>query len=101
VCAACASASPTGDASLGATLLVHLGTLRALDRALQFPLASLGRIALGGLALDEAARLVTRFLGFHVGVELQSRRILDEQLTLPGGEGKLRPLRSRSDAERR
>ena len=24
-----------------------------------------------------------------LGVELQSRRILDEQLTLPGGEGKL------------
>jgi recombinational DNA repair protein (RecF pathway) len=85
VCEACAAASP-----LGATLAVHLGTLRALDRALAFPLAKLGRIALGGAALDEAARLVTRFLGFHVGVELQSRRILDEQLTLPGGEGKLR-----------
>jgi DNA repair protein RecO (recombination protein O) len=84
VCETCAATSPPG-----ATLPVHLGTLRALDRALQFPLASVGRIALGGAALDEAARLVTRFLGFHVGVELQSRRILDEQLTLPGGEGKL------------
>jgi DNA repair protein RecO (recombination protein O) len=84
VCAACAA-----EAELGAALPVHLGTLRALDRALAFPLARMGRIALGGAALEEAARLVTRFLGFHVGVELQSRRILDEQLTLPGGEGKL------------
>jgi DNA repair protein RecO (recombination protein O) len=102
VCEACAAASPRGDAfaALGATLPVHLGTLRALDRALQFPLARLGRIALGGAALGEAARLVTRFLGFHVGVELQSRRILDEQLTLPGGEGKLHAL-GRQGAGRR
>jgi len=91
-CAACAAAP-----NLGAALPVHLGTLRALDSALQFPLSSMGRIALGGAALDEAARLVTRFLGFHVGVELQSRRILDEQLTLPGGEGKLRPPLGRRD----
>ncbi len=94
VCAACAASSP-----LGAALPVHLGTLRALDRALAFPLAQMGRIALGGAALDEAARLVTRFLGFHVGVELQSRRILDEQLTLPGGEGKL-PAFGRRDGRR-
>ena len=94
VCAACAAASP-----LGAALPVHLGTLRALDRALAFPLTHVGRIALGGAALDEAARLVTRFLGFHVGVELQSRRILDEQLTLPGGEGKL-PAFGRRDGRR-
>jgi DNA repair protein RecO (recombination protein O) len=80
-----------------ATLPVHLGTLRALDRALSFPLDQLGRLALGGEALAEARRLVTRFLGFHVGIELQSRRILDEDLTLPGGEGKLRPLRRRSE----
>jgi len=91
VCAACAAAAP-----LGAALPVHLGTLRALDRALAFSLGQLGRIALAGAALDEAARLITRFLGFHVGVELQSRRILDEQLTLPGAEGTLRPSRSRS-----
>lgn len=92
VCAACAASRP-----LGAALRVHLGTLRALDSALEFPLARLGRIALGGPALEEAARLVTRFLSFHVGVELQSRRILDEQLTLPGGEGKLRLLLGRRD----
>jgi len=91
-CAACSAAQ-----SLGAALPVHLGTLRALDSALHFSLSSMGRIALGGAALDEAARLVTRFLGFHVGVELQSRRILDEQLTLPGGEGKLRPRLGRRD----
>jgi DNA repair protein RecO (recombination protein O) len=91
-CAACSA-----SAHLGVALPVHLGTLRTLDSALQFPLASLGRIALGGSALAEAARLVTRFLGFHVGVELQSRRVLDEQLTLPGGEGKLRPLLGRRD----
>jgi DNA repair protein RecO (recombination protein O) len=84
LCAACAAGGIEG-----AWLPVHLGTLRALDRALQFPLAQLGRLALGGEALTEAQRLVTRFLGFHVGVELQSRRILDEELTLPGGEGKL------------
>ena len=94
VCEACGSA-----AALGAALPVHLGTLRTLDRALQFPLASLGRIALGGDALAEASRLVSRFLGFHVGVELQSRRVLDEQLTLPGGEGKL-PAFGRRDGRR-
>jgi len=93
-CAAC-STSP----HLGAALPVHVGTLRALDSALQFPLASMGRIALGGAALEEAARLVTRFLAFHVGVDLQSRRILDEQLTLPGGEGKL-PAFGRRDGRR-
>jgi DNA repair protein RecO (recombination protein O) len=79
------------------TLPVHLGTLRALDRALSFPLGQLGRLALGGDALAESQRLITRFLGFHVGIELQSRRILDEELTLPGGEGKLRPLQRRSE----
>jgi DNA repair protein RecO (recombination protein O) len=84
LCAACAA---LGFES--AALPIHLGTLRALDRALRFPLAQLGRLALGGEALLEAQRLVARFLGFHVGIELQSRRILDEELTLPGGEGKL------------
>jgi len=89
VCGRCAIEAP-----LGASLPIHVGTLRALDRALDFPLAQMGRIALGGDALAEAQRLVSRFLGFHVGVELRSRRILDEELTLPGGEGKLpRPRR--------
>ncbi len=95
LCAACAA---TGIE--GAWLPIHLGTLRALDRALQFPFAQLGRLALGGDALAEAQRLVTRFLGFHVGVELQSRRILDEQLTLPGGEGKLPPPRQATGGAR-
>src|SRR5262249_34966562 len=84
VCAACVASAP-----LGAALPVHFGTLRTLERALTFPLAEAGRVALGGSALAEAALLVTRFLDFHVGVELQSRRVLDEQLTLPRGEGKL------------
>ena len=92
LCEACAA-----QGGLGATLDVHLGTLRTLDRALHFPLDQLGRLALGGDALVEAQRLMTRFLGFHVGVELQSRRILDEELTLPGGEGKLPPPRRRGD----
>jgi len=87
-CAACAAAG-----ELETRLPIHLGTLRALDRALRLPLTQVGRIALGGVALSEAQRLVGRFLGFHVGVELHSRRILDEELTLPGGEGKLRPPR--------
>jgi DNA repair protein RecO (recombination protein O) len=91
-CEACAD-----GAALGAALPVHVGTLRTLDRALSIPRAEgLGRIALRGAVLDEAARLVARFLGFHVGVELASRRILDEQLTLPGGEGKLPPPRRSS-----
>ena len=89
---------PTCAAGAHAAVLpIHLGTLRALDRALRFPLDQLGRLALGGDALLEAQRLVTRFLGFHVGVELQSRRILDEELTLSGGEGKLLPSRRRSE----
>jgi DNA repair protein RecO (recombination protein O) len=87
LCGACAPSAH------GASLPIHLGTLRALERALGFPLDRLGRLALGGEALAEAQRLVTRFLGFHVGIELQSRRILDEELTLPGGEGKLPPPR--------
>jgi DNA repair protein RecO (recombination protein O) len=91
ICSGCTAAGGV------ATLPVHLGTLRALDRALSFPLDQLGRLALGGDALSEAQRLITRFLGFHVGIELQSRRILDEELTLPGGEGKLPPPRRRSE----
>jgi len=86
LCAACAPGAH------GASLPIHLGTLRALERALAFPLDRLGRLALGGEALLEAQRLAARFLGFHVGIELQSRRVLEE-LTLPGGEGKLPPPR--------
>jgi DNA repair protein RecO (recombination protein O) len=86
LCSACTAGAH------GAALPIHLGTLRALDRALRFPLDQLGRLALGGDAMAEAQRLLARFLGFHVGVELQSRRVLEE-LTLPGGEGKLPPPR--------
>jgi len=69
---------------------VHLGTLRSLERSLSFPLDQLGRLALGGVALQEAQALVSRFLRFRVGLDLRSERFLDEQLTLPGPGGTLR-----------
>jgi len=83
VCPACAGP--------GLPLLpVHLGTLRSLERSLEFDLDRLGRIALGGVALEEARALISRFLRFHVGLDLRSERFLDAQLTLPGGAGTLR-----------
>jgi DNA repair protein RecO (recombination protein O) len=84
LCAACA---PPG----AALLPVHLGTLRALERALRFDLSHLGRIALGGAALGEARTLVARFLRYHVGLELRSVPFLEERLTPPEPKGKLRP----------
>jgi len=62
---------------------VHLGTLRALDRALQLDLDRLDRLVLGGAAVAEAAQLVTRFLRFHVGIELRSEAFLGEILAAP------------------
>jgi DNA repair protein RecO (recombination protein O) len=59
---------------------VHLGTLRALEQSLAFPLANAGRIALAGAALREAQTLLERFLRFHIGVELRSEGFLREQL---------------------
>ena len=59
---------------------IHLGTLRALERSLAFPLASTGRIALAGGALREAQTVIGRFLRFHLGVELRSERFLEERL---------------------
>lgn len=73
VCAAC-------GARLEGLLPVHLGTLRALAGGLRLGLERLDRLALGGGALDEAARLVARFQRFHVGLELRSERFLDEIL---------------------
>ncbi len=58
-------------------LPVHLGTLRALESALDFDLDRLERLALGRAALQEASALVGRFKRFHVGVALRSERILD------------------------
>jgi DNA repair protein RecO (recombination protein O) len=59
---------------------IHLGTLRALDQSLAFPLANTGRIALSEGALREARTVIERFLRFHLGVELRSERFLDAQL---------------------
>lgn len=75
-------------------LAVHLGTLRALAQSLRLPLGHLGRLTLGGRALEEARALTGRFLRFHVGLELRSQPFLDQQLTLPGPEGKLGPFRA-------
>ncbi|MAE96341.1 MAG: DNA repair protein RecO [Deltaproteobacteria bacterium] len=64
-------------------LPVHRGTLRALERSRALAPEQLGRLALGGGALDEARALVTRFLRFHVGLDLRSVAFLDQQWTAP------------------
>jgi hypothetical protein len=56
---------------------VHLGTLRALDRALALDVAQLDRLVLSDRAAEEARQVVGRFQRFHVGVELRSQRFLD------------------------
>ena len=63
---------------------VHLGTLRALERALELDVASLDRLLLSPAALEEARHLVGRFQRFHVGVELRSQRFLERMLAEPG-----------------
>jgi DNA repair protein RecO (recombination protein O) len=70
VCGGCAQ-------RLDAALRIHLGTLRALERGLDFDLAHLSRVALRGAALTEAEALARRFLRFHVGIELRSEPFLD------------------------
>jgi DNA repair protein RecO (recombination protein O) len=70
-----------GCAETGQDLVpIHLGTLRALERSLDFTPDRLARLALGGAALAEARRLVARFLRFHVGIDLRSARFLDKVL---------------------
>jgi DNA repair protein RecO (recombination protein O) len=70
-----------GCAETGQELVpIHLGTLRALERGLEFAPDRLARLALGGVALAEARRLVARFLRFHVGIDLRSARFLDKML---------------------
>jgi len=59
------------------TLLVHLGTLRALDQALHLELDRLDRLVLSPQALEQARHLVGRFQRFHVGVDLRSEPFLD------------------------
>lgn len=59
---------------------VHLGTLRALEQGLRLPLDRLDRLALGAQAIAEAQALLSRFLRFHVGLELRSERFLEAVL---------------------
>jgi len=61
-------------------LRVHLGTLRALEQGLRFPLAEIGRLNLAPRALAEAMQLVGRFQRYHVGLELRSERFLNQTL---------------------
>jgi DNA repair protein RecO (recombination protein O) len=70
VCGACA-ARRTG------VVPVHVGTLRALDRALALDVDKLDRLILSERAVAEARTVVGRFQRFHVGVELHSQRFLD------------------------
>jgi len=70
VCSACA-------AQRSGVVPVHLGTLRALERALALDVAQLDRLILSSSLLQEARRVVSRFQRCHVGVELRSERFLD------------------------
>lgn len=64
-----------------ALLVVHAGTLRALEQGLRFELGQLHRLVLPAELLAEARLLVGRFERFHLGVELRSRKFLDQRLT--------------------
>jgi len=74
VCAPHAAENPSG------VLPVHLGTVRALQQALECDWSRLGRLVLGRQALAEAELLLFRFHRFHVGFELRSERFLEEAL---------------------
>ena len=82
VCGACA-------ARRSGVLPVHVGTLRALDRALALDAGQLDRLILSARAVEEARSVVGRFQRFHVGVELRSQRFLDRML---GGKPPPSPL---------
>ena len=64
-------------------LRVHRGTLRALEQGLTWDLDRLDRLVLSPRALDEARRLIGRFQRFHLGVELQSERFLEQLVPAP------------------
>jgi len=68
----------TCGVGLPEALALHVGTLRALERGLEFDLTQWGRVAIRGAALAEAQALARRFLRFHVGIELRSEGFLDE-----------------------
>jgi DNA repair protein RecO (recombination protein O) len=80
LCGACA-------ARQSGLLRVQLGTLRALEQGLRLDLDRLDRLVLSPTALAQARQLVTRFERFHVGVDLQSRRFLDERIPDPSTAG--------------
>ena len=68
-------------------LPLHMGTLKALERALDMPLEALPRLSIPPGALAEAQRVVARFQRFHVGIELRSERVLDGLMNeAPPGE---------------
>jgi len=74
VCGACA-------ARRSGVVPVHVGTLRALERALALDVRGLDRLILSPRAIEEARMVVGRFQRFHVGVELRSERFLDRILS--------------------
>jgi hypothetical protein len=51
---------------------------------LRFEVEHLDRVALAPAALSEARALLSRFARFHLGLELQSERFLNE--IIPSGE---------------
>jgi DNA repair protein RecO (recombination protein O) len=73
VCARCAR---DGEGLLE----VRLGTLRALEQGLRLELQHLRRLVLDAASLAEARLLIARFERFHVGVDLNSRRFLEQML---------------------
>lgn len=73
LCGACAAGAQ-------GLLRLHLGTLRALDGALRLPLDRLDRLVLPATTRAEARQLMGRFQHFHVGVSLQSERLVDRML---------------------
>ncbi|CAG0962966.1 DNA repair protein RecO [Myxococcaceae bacterium] len=79
LCAPCRQGVPEG-----ATVAISLGTLRTLAQGLRFDVQALERLAMPAASIAEARRLLARFARFHLGVELQSERFLNE--IIPSGE---------------
>jgi len=73
-------------AQLNGIMRVQPGTLRALDRGLRLDFDRLDRLAMSGVLLAEACRLLDRFQRFHLGVELRSGPYLDRVLRSPAPE---------------
>jgi len=63
---------------LSGLIRVHRGTLRTLERGLDFDWDRLDRLVMAPEPLEEARRLVGRLQRFHVGVELRSERFLEQ-----------------------